>query len=250
MLNNAASVGMGLLLCGLVGLGLPASETVESRDSIPPDYPQSLESELQHLLAVTQRDRPDPNLLLQLAEIYLDLADDLYTDDPKRLSAYEQGAKAASRAMELQDSNAQAHFLYAANLGSAERMRGLTTAGMKVKEIKRHVARAIELDNNHAQALQMMGGLLMELPWFLGGDKELAQEYLERAVAADGNFTNARILLAKSYKRQARTEDARKQLEYVIHAEHPHYPYTWARKFKPEAERMLKELLMSKPVAQ
>src|SRR5262249_47792660 len=158
------------------------------RDSIPPDYPQSLESELQHLLSVAQRDRPDPNLLLQLAEIYMDLADDLYTDDQNRLSAYEQGAKAASGALELQHYNEQSNFLYAANLGSAERIGGLTTAAMKVKEIQRHVARAIELDNNHAQALQMMGALLMELPWFLGGDKNLAQEYLERAVAADGNF--------------------------------------------------------------
>jgi len=250
MLNKAASAGIGLLLFGLVGLGLPASEAAGPRDSIPPDYPQSLESELQHLLSVALRDRPDPNLLLQLAEIYMDLADDLYTDDQNRLSAYEQGAKAASGALELQNSNAQAHFLYAANLGSAERMRGLTTAAMKVKEIKRHVARAIELDNHHAQALQMMGGLLMELPWFLGGDEKLAQEYLERAVAADGNFTNARILLAKLYKKQDRLVEAKKQLEGVIHAERPHYPYTWARKFKPEAERMLKELLISEPVAQ
>ena len=239
-----------MLLCGLVSLGLPASEAAGSRDSIPPNYPQSLESELQHLLSVAQRKRPDPNLFLQLAEIYMDLADDLYANDEKRLSAYEEGAKAAGKAMELQDSNAHAHFLYAANLGSAERVRGLTTAVMKVKEIKRHVARAIELDNHHAQALQMMGGLLMELPWFLGGDEKLAQEYLERAVAADGNFTNARILLAKAYKKQDRLVEAKKQLEGVIHAEHPHYPYTWARKFKPEAERMLKELLISEPVAQ
>jgi hypothetical protein len=42
----------------------------------------------------------------------------------------------------------------------------------------------------------MMGGLLMELPWFLGGDEKKVQEYLERAIAADGNFTNARVLVA------------------------------------------------------
>jgi len=249
MLNKASSARMGLLLCGLVVLGLSASHAAGSRDSIPPDYPQSLESELQHLLSVAQRDRPDPGLLLQLSETYMELADDLYTNDEKRLSAYEQGATAASKAMELQDSNAQAHFLYAANLGSAARIRGLTTAAMKVKELQRHVERAIELDSNHAQALQLMGGLFMELPWFLGGDKKLAQEYFERAVAADGNFTNARLLLAKSYMRQARNEEARKQLERVIHAEHPHYPYTWARRFKPEAERLLKELPMSRPIA-
>ena len=235
-----------LVLCGLVGLDLRVSQAAGARDSIPLNYPQSLESELQHLLFIAQRGSLDPTLLVEMAETYMDLADDLYTNDEKRLLIYEEGGKAAGRAIELQDSNAHAHFLYAANLGSAERIRGLTNAAMKVKEIKRHVARAIELDDNHAQALQMMGGLLMELPWFLGGDEKLAQEYLERAIAADGNFTNARILLAKSYKKRNRIDDAKRQLEAVIHAEHPHYPYTWARKFKPEAEQMLKELLRSK----
>ncbi len=47
----------------------------------------------------------------------------------------------------------------------------------------------------------MMGGLLVELPWFLGGDEKNAQEYLEQAIAADGNYTKARILLATLYKK-------------------------------------------------
>jgi tetratricopeptide (TPR) repeat protein len=219
---------------------IPAAEG--ARDSIPANYPLSLKSDLQSLLTFEQRGSPDADLLVQLAEVYMDLADDLYTDDENRQSAYEEGAKAARHAMELQDSNAQAHFLYAANLGSAERLKGLTYAALKVKEITQHVSRAIELDPKHAQGLQMMGGLLAELPWFLGGDEEKAQEYLERAIAADGNFTNARILLAKLYKKQDRIDDAKNQLEAVIHAEHPHYPYTWARRFKPEAERLLRQL--------
>ena len=233
---------VGLFLLRLVSLDLPVSHAAGARDAIPPNYPQSLESDLQSLLSVIAGGRVSADVFVTLAEVYMDLADDLFTDDGNRRSAYEEGAKAAERAMGLQDSNAQAHFLYAANLGSAERLKGLTNAAMKVKEIKQHVARAIELDPKHAQALQMMGGLLMELPWFLGGDEKSAQEYLERAIASDGNFTNARILLAKLYMRQDRIEDAKEQLETVIHAEHPHYPYTWIRKFKPEAERLLRQL--------
>jgi hypothetical protein len=234
---------VGLLLCWLVSLDLPDSQAAGARDSIPRNYPQSLESDLQRLLSVAQRGSSDPTLLLQLAELYMNLGDDLYTDNDRRRSAYEEGAKAAGKAMELQDSNAQAHFLYAANLVSAEQIKGLAHAAITLKELKQHVARAIELDTNHAQALQMMGGLLMELPWFLGGDEKLAQDYLERAIAADGNFTNARILLAKLRMKQDRFDEAKKQLEAVVNATSPHYPYTWARKFKPEAERQLKELV-------
>ena len=82
----------------------------------------------------------------------------------------------------------------------------------------------------------------MELPWFLGGDEKKAQEYLERAIAADGNFTNARLLVANLYKKQGRVDDAKRQLEAVIRAENPHYRFAWERIYKPEAERLLKTL--------
>jgi hypothetical protein len=89
----------------------------------------------------------------------------------------------------------------------------------------------------------MMGGMLLELPRFLGGSEKKAQAYLERAIAADGNYANARMLVAKLYRKQGRIEDARRQLTAVVQAEHPHYRYTWERKYKPEAEQMLKELM-------
>jgi hypothetical protein len=41
------------------------------------------------------------------------------------------------------------------------------------------VRRAIEINPKHAQALQMIGGMLLEFPWFLGGSEKPAQEYLE-----------------------------------------------------------------------
>jgi hypothetical protein len=47
-----------------------------------------------------------------------------------------------------------------------------------VNEIKCCVRRAIEINPKHAQALQMIGGMLLELP-FLGGSEKPAQEYLE-----------------------------------------------------------------------
>jgi tetratricopeptide (TPR) repeat protein len=113
---------------------------------------------------------------------------------------------------------------------------------MVVKEMKQCAQRAINLNPKHPQALQLMGALLIELPWILGGDEQKAQEYLERAIAADGNYTKARILIAKLYKKQGRIEEARKQLEAVIRTDRPHYRYAWERQYKPEAESLLREL--------
>jgi len=236
------SVGWIVGIVMALGVAVEAGQAFAQRDEMPPGYPQSLVRNLEWLLERMREGKPSPDLLVRVSSTYFDLADDLLTEETKRRAAYESGAKAAEQAFQLDDSNADAHFFHAANLGSAERLRGITNAAMVVKEIKHCAMRAIELNPKHAQALQMMGGLLMELPWFLGGDEKKALEYLERAIAADGNFTNARILAVKLYKKQGRDDDARRQLEAVLHADAPHYRYAWERTYKPEAERLLKEI--------
>ena len=220
----------------------PSGWTFRHHDSIPVNYPQSLEADLKTVMDTIRAGQVTPALLVTLAEVYRDLADDLYTDDLKRQQTYGAGATAALRAVELDGKNADAHFLYAVNLGSEARLKGLSAAARPLSAIEQHVRHAIELDSNHAPALQFMGGLLAELPWFLGGNETEAQQYLKRAVAADGNYTHARILLAKLYLKRNRVTDARRQLDAVIQARTPHYPYTWRQKFKPEAEALLEKL--------
>lgn len=235
---------VALVLGGCVALWLVigAAPVLAQRNEMPAGYPQSLEADVQSLLSRLRQGQPAPALLVQLSSTYFDLADDLLKDEAKRLEAYEAGAKAAKQAYEIDDSNADAHFFHAVNLGSAALLKSVVNVVMVVNEVKRCVLHAIELDPRHAPSLQMMGGLLIELPWFLGGDEKQAQTYLERAIAADGNYTKARILVAKLYRKQGRVADAKVQLEAVIRADRPHYRYVWERTYKPEAERLLKEL--------
>ncbi|BFU94246.1 MAG: protein of unknown function [Nitrospira sp.] len=238
-MTRIESIVIGLLLCWVLVVTGPAGA---QRNEMPAGYPQTLERDLQVLLERVREGKPSPSLLVKLSETYFDLADDLLTDEAKRLAAYDAGAEAAKQAFETDDRLADAHFFHALNIGSAARLRGVTNAAFAVKEIKHCAQRAIELEPQHSQALQMMGGLLMEIPWILGGSDKKAQDYLERSVAVDGNFANARIMLAKLYLKQGRREEAKKQLEAVVHFDRPHYRYTWERKYKPEAERMLREL--------
>ena len=44
------------------------------------------------------------------------------------------------------------------------------------------------------------------------------------------------------YKKQGRIDDAKRQLEAVIRADHPHYRFAWERTYRPHAEGMLKDL--------
>jgi hypothetical protein len=50
-------------------------------------------------------------------------------------------------------------------------------SALTVSELKAHVRRALELKQDYAPALHMMGMMLEELPWFLGGDREGALTY-------------------------------------------------------------------------
>lgn len=209
------------------------------RDILPDGYPETLHNDLEQLLLKQKRDPENVDLLVELSHVYFNMGDDLLTDDKSRLAAHDKGKRVAEKALELDDSNAEAHFVYAMNLGSAAQIEGITAGALHLDEILEHVRRTIELQPDHAPALQMMGGLLAELPWFAGGDEEKAKRYLQDALQVDGNYTKARIFLAKLYLKEGKTEDAIQQLQAVVQADSPHYPFTWQREYRPEATKML-----------
>ncbi len=182
----------------------------------PSDRTQALERELHTLLANQASASSDPQILVHLADLYLDLGDDAYPEETKRRAAYEEGAKLARRAIDLDESNAQAHYLYAANLGSAAQLKGVMASAFTVNDLKRHVRRALELNPNHAPALHMMGMMLEELPWILGGDADAALTYLNKAVTADPQYTHARLDLGRAYIKRQQIDAARRELNTIL----------------------------------
>ena len=213
----------------------------------PHDYPQSLQRELNTLLDARAADSKDPDTLLRLAGLYLDMGDNLFNDTPSRIKAYEEGTRAAHRALEFREADAQAHFLYAANLGSAMQLKGMLASALGVRDLKTHTARSLELKKDHAAALHMMGMLLEELPRLLGGDREAALDHVQRAVMVSPGFAHARLDLAKMYLKRHDSERARQELRAIVTMEQPTDPYAWKRREKPEAEQLLKTIDSGKP---
>ncbi len=207
-----------------------------------PAYPESLAQEVQQLVEGRTRESLDPNVLLRLAELYLDMGDDLFSDKAQRIDAYEQGANSAQHALAQGATSAAAHFLYAANAGSAAELKGLMASALMVRDLKAHVSRALELEPNHAPALHMMGMMLEELPWFLGGDSAAALDHLLRAVAVDPNYAHARLDLAKAYLKRRKVSAAKRELEAIVTMTEPRGRYAWTHRYRPEAERLLAEL--------
>jgi tetratricopeptide (TPR) repeat protein len=204
-----------------------------------------LQHKLQVLLSQRNERSSDPEFLVRLADTYLDLGDDVSMETSKRRDAYEEGAKCARRAIELREQNADAHYLYAANLGSAAQLKGMMASALAMQDLKHHVARALGLNPNHAPALHMMGMMLEELPWFLGGDVEGALSYLRRAVAADPGYSHARLDLAKAYIKRKDPSTARRELETILQQPLPSDASVSDRRHREEALQLLDSLRIS-----
>jgi hypothetical protein len=231
-----------LCLTAILVLGLPGLSAVAGPPGVPADYPQSLEQDLKAARDAQQNHPSDPKLLVKLASIYLDLGEDLYTDKDKKLAAFEDGARQAKAALDLQEADAEAHYLYAANLGSASEVKGMASSLLNLDEIKKHAARALALQKDYVPALHMAGMMLEELPQFMGGNKTIALDYVKRAVALAPNYSHARLDLAKMYLQRKDQEAARRELLAVIKMEEPSDPYPWKNKYRPEAEKLLNSL--------
>ena len=229
-------LGLGVSLC------LPATGHSNPLASKEVGYPASLKNQLEALHQTHSSSPENLNLLIQLASTYLDAGDDLYSETPRRLEAYQTGVDFAKQALALDQQHAHAHFLYAANLGHIAQLQGVLVSAFLIPEIIGHVEQSLELAPTHAPALHMMGMILDGLPWFLGGDAEGSIVYLERAVAADPHYTHARVNLGKLYLKQGRVQAAKEQLLWVTNTQSPRGVYAWSHHHNPEALSLLKEL--------
>ena len=204
---------------------------------------QVIEKDIQKLEELSKSNPNDSHILTKLAGRYLNLGDTIHeTNEEERVAAYKQGARLAKEALVIQEDLADAHFFYAANLGSATQLQGVMASALVVRELKAHAERAVELQEDHAPALHMLGKMMDELPWLLGGDQEMALTYLQKAVLADEYYAHARLDLAKLYLKRHDVSAAAVELQKILQHPPREQSWAWRHHHKPEAESKLKEL--------
>ena len=229
---------LGIFLIGILIFSVrPAGAMVNGAEG-----PESIEMEILDFQANNVRWSSDPLALTYLAGLYLDLGNERSREEARRIAAYEEGARLAHKAIELRESLANAHFYYAANLGSAAQLEGLIASALNIFELKAQVSRTLELQEDHAPALHMMGMMLEELPWFLGGDADKAIGYLEKAVASKEDYMQARLDLAKMYLKRQKKDKAVQQLRIVARQRPSDKITAWAQRYRPEAEELLQKV--------
>lgn len=210
-------VPIGLLLL-MGGVFIFPSGALQGEDSTDQQNPDRLERELENLVSEGAAHSNDLTRLLRMAGLYLDLGYGVYVDREQKLAVFQEGARLAQKALDLRESSAEAHFLFAANLGSAAELEGLVGAALTIQKLKKHVNRVLELDPENVQAHHMLGRMYEELPWMLGGDQNLAGEHLKKAASLDTRYAPAGLDLAKWYLKRGQNLEAVRELTRVVNS--------------------------------
>jgi len=228
-------------------LGWPVCGSGEAFNK--PDTPDGLEEELQYLLSTGMAQSQDPDELRRLASLYLDLGYGAYVDREKKLTSFQEGARLAKKSLEQKEASVDAHFLYAANLGQAVQLQGLVATALNLQTLKTHVNRVLELDEKHAPAHHMLGLMYEELPWFFGGDPEVAGEHLLKAISIDDHYAPARLDLGKWYLKHGRPQEAAKEFIKVLEMPPLKKRWIWERIHRPQAQILLRQIAVSESLA-
>jgi len=121
-------------------------------------------------------------------------------DKQEKLATYQHGLDLATRAVELDEENSDAHFAVFGNKGRILLLEGVGANPVSLLQVNQDLERALELNPNHADALTAKGGLYRQLPWVLGGSLEVAENCLTKAIKLDPDAVSARIELAATYR--------------------------------------------------
>jgi tetratricopeptide (TPR) repeat protein len=157
---------------------------------------------------------------LELAMRQFRMAEHAGPGTPLRIASYMDAERMAEELVARDPTEAQAHFLlFAARGRRLVEESGRPTIGnfWKFAGLGKHLKRTLELDPRHANALAAKGGMLLDLPGFLGGDVEAARGYLEDALELNPTGPGTRLTLARALARQGLDGPAREQALLAAH---------------------------------
>jgi tetratricopeptide (TPR) repeat protein len=126
-----------------------------------------------------------------------------------KLSAYREGIDLAKRAVKLDETNVDAQFALFASEGRLALSEGVVPNPMNLYKARNQLDHILELDPDYADALAAKGGLYRQLPWALGGNLDVAEDCLTRAIQLNPEAIGARIELAATYRDKGHPERAR-----------------------------------------
>lgn len=166
---------------------------------------------------------------------------DLETGEASKIDAYTRGRAAAKKGIAADSKHANALFWDMANLATTGRAKGVMNSLFMLPELRKGLARVLELNPNHLYARDTLGEIDHAVPGLAGGSDDRAEKaYLEN-LRRDPTFTPAMVLLARLYRDNDK-EDAAKRWAQKVLSTKSSVPNDWAKFDKRDAQAILKEL--------
>jgi len=144
-----------------------------------------------------------------------------------KIRSFEKGKETAERAIEIAPDNPDAHFFYVANLALVGETKGLFRSLFMLPEVRRKLDQILELDPNHTYGLAMQGALYYYLPGILGGDTQISEIYIRRALFNDPHLSSAKLYLAMNLRKQKRYDEAIQVLLDILNDKEPTFYPDW-----------------------
>lgn len=144
---------------------------------------------------------------LALARKRLDDAE-LAENEKSQRESYLAAGRHAELAIEILPENADAYFLRFAARGRLAQMDGLALGALQLPALQRELDLILQLNPEHADALSSRGGMLVKLPYLLGGNVSEGIRMLQLALKLDPQSVGKRLELAEAYHIDGRNEAA------------------------------------------
>ena len=167
--------------------------------------------------APAQSPEPQSHLIEGASELahasrFLDQGERADTAEERR-KAYRAAERHADAAVLLMPESADAHFLRFAARGRLAQMQGLARAALQLASLQRELDVVLQLNPEHADALASRGGMLVKLPYLLGGNMEEGIRLLQHSISLEPQSVGKRLELAEAFHLNEQDEQARALVE-------------------------------------
>jgi tetratricopeptide (TPR) repeat protein len=238
---SVVALALGLVALAAPATGQPALDTARSLLVGWHDDPTRIDR-ARGLLEAEAVVNPTAETLIELSGAWFLTGDFRARSESDRRAAYEQGSRAARRAIALAPQHERAHLLLAFNNGRTAEIAGVTKALGLVSTIREESTTVLRLNPSSVEGLILAGGLAAGLPTLMGGDRAKAEAFLLRALELDPHQTGGRLELARLYASQRRWSEAARELQAVMDDQAPTDLPRWTMSDLPRARAMLAEL--------
>jgi tetratricopeptide (TPR) repeat protein len=157
---------------------------------------------------------------------------------------FEEGIDAGKKAVENNPDRCEGHFWLGINYALYAESSGVFKALGLVDNVKTEIQRAMEIDENCecGGPQRVLGKLYARLPFFKGGSKSKATDFLKKSLKLCPQDTQSRIFLAEIHIDEGKKGLAKELLYQVLEQEPDPAWIPETKQNKIVAEKMLRDL--------